>query len=67
MERNIIEISIVYKDNFSEHYKINYQELESTIRAVKNENQSDFHIGEKRFNKKDIAIVATPNYSIQFI
>ena len=67
MEGNIIEISIVYKDNFSERFKLDHQELEKIIREVKNENQLVFHIGGKQFIKKDIAVVATPNHSIQFI
>lgn len=67
MERTKIEVSVVYKDNFSEDYKIDRQELETIIREAKDEDKPDFHIGKKLFIKKEVAVVATSNCSIQFL
>lgn len=51
MEKELIEVSIVYKDNFRETYKIN---------------RDEFHVGEKVFVKEEIALVATDSCTIQF-
>lgn len=66
MEKELIEVSIVYKDNFRETYKINCDEFNIADRQVRNENLTEFHVGEKVFVKEEIALVATDNCTIQF-
>lgn len=66
MEKELIEVSIVYKDNFRETYRINRDEFNIADREVRNENLTEFHIGEKVFVKEEIALVATDNCTIQF-
>ena len=66
MEKELIEVSIVYKDNFRETYKINRDEFNIADRQVRNENLTEFHVGEIVFVKKEIALVATDNCTIQF-
>lgn len=66
MEKELIEVSIVYKDNFRETYRINRDEFNIADRQVRNENLTEFHVGEKVFVKKEIALVATDSCTIQF-
>lgn len=66
MEKELIEVSIVYKDNFRETYRINRDEFNIADRQVRNENLTEFHVGEKVFVKEEIALVATDNCTIQF-
>lgn len=67
MEKSAIEVSIVYKDHFSEVFNINIQEWERTMTEAKDENREDFHIGENKYSKKEVALVATSNSTIQFL
>lgn len=64
--RNII-FSVVYKDNFSEEYEIDEQELEVILKEAENEESPHFHIGKKVFFKHEVALIATESCSIQFI
>lgn len=66
MEKELIEVSIVYKDNFRETYRINRDEFNIADRQVRNENLTEFHVGEKVFVKEEIALVATDSCTIQF-
>ncbi|MCA9766760.1 MAG: hypothetical protein KC455_10135 [Carnobacterium sp.] len=67
MERKKIEVSVVYKDNFSEDYKIDWQDLEEILREAEDEDRPDFHIRKKLFIKQEVALIATANCSIQFL
>lgn len=67
MKNSDIEISVVYKNNVVEDFIIDEKELDRTIKQAKDESRSDFHIGEKQFIKEDVAVVATSDYSIQFL
>lgn len=66
MEEELIEVSIVYKDNFRETYKINREEFRIANKEVRDEKLLEFHIGERIFVKNEVALVGTDNCTIQF-
>ena len=41
--------------------------IKRIIQEAKDESRNDFHIGGKHFLKKDIAVLATANCSIEFL
>ena len=67
MDHTELEISVVYTDNFSESYTVDEQTFKKIIQEAKDESRKDFHIGGKQFMKKDIAVLATANCSIEFL
>ena len=67
MDRTELEISVVYTDNFSESYIIDERLFKKIIEEAKDESRKNFTICDKQFLKKDIAVLATANCSIEFL
>ena len=67
MDHTELEISVVYTDNFSESYTVDERRFKKIIQEAKDESHKDFNIGDKQLLKKDIAVLATANCSIEFL
>lgn len=61
------KLSVVYPDNFSEHYTVSTMDLTRILNEAMDEGRLYFRIGEKKFNKTDVAVLATSDQTIEFL
>lgn len=66
MDKKRIEVTVVYHDNFTETYLIESKSFQKLLEEAQDESRLDFYIDHKQFLKKEVDIVGTVDYTIQF-
>lgn len=67
MDEKLIEVRVVYHDNSTESYQVPTESYQKFLEEAQDESRLDFYIDDKKFIKKEVEIVGTDNYTVQFL
>lgn len=67
MDEELIEVRVVYHDNSTESYQVPPESYQKFLEEAQDESRLDFYIDDKKFIKKEVEIVGTDNYTVQFL